>query len=91
MIVCDGCRKRVPELSYSPGAIFNVTLGGERHDWCQECAEIVRVELPKVVARARANREALGAHSESTRQRARNLWSGMDIADAFKPPTRPGA
>jgi len=72
IITCDACRRHIAE--HDAGAARNLLLGGERADWCGECVQIVRTELPRIVAQARAARLAAAPVRMTVQERARSLW-----------------
>jgi hypothetical protein len=71
---CDGC-SRVIALD-DPHAARNVPIGMEAAtaDWCGSCIMIIRAELPRLAAQARAAERAAAA--EPVRSRALNIWHG---------------
>lgn len=89
---CDGCGRRIADDD--PAAVRRVPgmgrIPGAPADWCGDCAQLIRTELPKWAAQARDARRAAAA--EPVRTRALRLWEGAGrVAPDFRVPPASGA
>lgn len=70
---CNGCSRLIADSDQH--AARGVDIGDPKPvDWCGECVDIIRIELPRLAAQAREARRA--AAREPVRSRALTLWKG---------------
>lgn len=73
---CDGCQCVIALDDRHAARDVPIGLEAARADWCGSCIMIIRAELPRWAAQARAAERAAAA--EPVRSRALNIWQGAD-------------